>query len=283
MDNAQKEVSIPDMLASIATGGMSEFTLYFTRLRKMFPDEVAEACLWYISSRELNPIGRSMACWLSSQGRYAHVLFESEALPLVEAGKALAILKQIDDKFLIGFLKATDRISSPRAILRALALIPNLGDYSLLIPWLRRLASHTDERVKSKSLKLFCQLRPNGTLIERQMQAKEPRLRANAIEALWHSRTPEAAGIFKSATFDRNHRVVGNAYIGLYLQKDQAALPKMIELSENPDPLVRAAMAWSFGFIRDERAIPALEVLSKDTSPMVRKRALQSLLALQPE
>jgi HEAT repeat protein len=57
----------------------------------------------------------------------------------------------------------------------------------------------------------------------------------------------------------------------------------MIELSQNPGVLFRSAMAWALGCIADERGIPALQCLSKDPSVIVRKRALRSLLALQPE
>jgi HEAT repeat protein len=45
---------------------------------------------------------------------------------------------------------------------------------------------------------------------------------------------------------------------------------------------MRAAMAWCFGFIQDERGIPSLYRLAKDGSVLVRKRALRSLLTLQP-
>jgi hypothetical protein len=282
MNTAEEGVSIPDVLANMASSSGANFTLHFARIRKMFPDEVAEACLWFIASRELNPAGRSMAFWLSSQARYVNILFESDALPRDVAYKALTVLKTVDPSFIINFLKASDRISSPQAILRALNLVPGLGDYSVLIPWLRKLCMHADERVRSRSVKLFCELRPNKALIERQMLSNEPRVRANAIEALWHSRSLEAIALFKSATSDLNHRVVGNALVGLHFQGDPSALARMIELSENPDPLFRAAMAWCFGVIRDERAIPVLDVLSKDASATVRKRALLSLLALQP-
>jgi hypothetical protein len=41
-------------------------------------------------------------------------------------------------------------------------------------------------------------------------------------------------------------------------------------------------MAWCLGFIRDERGRPTLQRLSQDPSVIVRKRALRSLLMLQP-
>jgi HEAT repeat protein len=248
----------------------------------MFPDEVAEACLYYIASRELNAAGRSMAFWLSSQGRYVNILFESDAVPADVARKALAALKTVDEAFLVRFLKAAEQITSSRAILRALSLVPALGDYSILIPWLRRLSVHSNARVASRAVKLLCGLRPNKALIERQMLSKDPRVRANAIEGLWHSRTPEAKDLLKLAAADPSHRVVGGALVGLHLQGDESAFARMGELSTHPDPLMRAAMAWGFGFIGDERAMPFLYGLSRDAVAAVRRRALRSLMALQP-
>lgn len=283
MTQTPKGISIPDALESMAGDSLEKFTLYFARLRKMFPDEVAEACLWFIASRELTAASRSMAFWLSSQGTYVNILFESEAVPADVGCKALAVLKTVDDSFPIRFLKTAEQTSSPPSILRALSLVPSLGDGSVLIPWLRRLSLHKDARVQSRAIKLLCELRPNKALIERQMLSSDVRVRANTIEALWNSRTPEATEHFKLAASDPHHRVVGNALVGLHLQGDPTALAKMIEHSQNPDPLVRAAMAWCFGFIQDDRTLPLLYDLSKDVSVVVRKRALRSLLALQKD
>jgi HEAT repeat protein len=270
------------MLDRIAHGSLADFNLYFARLRKMFPQEVAEACLFFIASRKIDPIGRSMAFWLSSQGTYVDILFGSDALPPHLASKALIVLKSVDEAFYRRFLQASERISSPQAILRALSLLPALGDFGILIPWLRKLCLHADERVKSRSVKVLCQLRPNKALIERQMLSDDPRVRANAVEALWGSRSLEATALFNSASLDSHHRVVGNALIGLHLQDDPSAMVKMIAMSKNPDPMFRAATAWSLGITHDERAVPVLELLSGDPSEIVRKRALASLLLFQP-
>jgi HEAT repeat protein len=285
MNDIQPGVSASDLLEKIASGDGANFTLYFARLRKMFPDEVAQACLVFIASHDLDdPPVRFMALWLSQQGRYADILFEADALEPDASRRALAVLKTVDPYFIPNFLKATDRISSPRAILRALRIVPGLGDYSILIPWLRKLSAYPDERVKSRSVKLLCELRPsNMYLVDRQMQSADPRVRANTLEALWRSRTPEALAHFKSAASDLHHRVAGNALVGLYLQGDPSALDRMIELSNRADLQFQAAMAWSLGFTHDERTVPVLEVLSKAKSARVRNRALASLLALQSD
>ncbi len=162
-----------------------------------------------------------------------------------------------------------------------MSLVPTLGDYTALLPWLKKLAEHGDERVKSRAVKLLCELRPNNTNIQRHVREEKPRVRANAIEALWNTNAPEAAIVFEAAASDTNHRVAANALLGLHLQGNPAALPRIIELSESPDPLFRTAMAWCLGSIRDERCVSALQRLSKDPSVIVRKRASRSLLILQ--
>ena len=283
MQPVQQGTSVQDALWNTANEDPQNFTVIFGRMRKMFPDEVTEACLCYIAQKGLDPAGQSMAFWLSLNTRYLKILFDPSALPIEIALKALAVLRKADPQIIVKFLKAGEQLTLSQWLLRALSLIPALGDYTALFPWLRKLTQIGDDRIKSRAVKLFCELRPNNSQVARQMLDEDPRVRANVIEALWNSNAPEAAAIFKVAASDPNHRVVGNALVGLHWQGDPSALPKMIELCQSPDVLFRSAMAWSLGAIRDERGIPALQSLSKDPSVIVRKRALRSLLALQPE
>ena len=284
MDSPQQPaVSIQEALGNIASGNPEEFRVFFRRMRKMFPDEVTEACLWYIASRGLDMAAQNMAFWLTNENKYLTVLLDASSLPLEVASKAAMALKEADPQFLIKFLKAGEQLTSPGMILRALNLIPSLGEYSVLLSWLRKLAQHNDAHVRSRSIKLLCKIRPNKEFIERQMRSNDPRVRASAVEALWPLKTAESNELLRSAARDPHHRVVGNALVGLHLQGDPSALPKMVELCEHPEPLFRAAMAWCFGSILEKPTIPILQCLTKDPSAMVRKRALRSLLALQSD
>ena len=175
-----------------------------------------------------------------------------------------------------------DTLTVTPQVVRALNIAPVTAD-SALMPWVKKLTQHSDDRIRSRAVKLLCEIRPNKAQIERQMLDENPRVQANAIEVLWHTKTVEARDLFKAAQADTNHRVVGNALIGLYLQGSPEALGQMAQLCESPQVAVRRAMAWCLGFIQDERGIPLLQMLSKDASPVVRNRALRSLLALQPQ
>ena len=175
--------------------------------------------------------------------RYFTILFDPYTLPIEVAEKALTALKRADRQVFRKFLKAVEGITGRPALLRALRLAPKMGDYTALLPWLRRLAHHSDGRVKSRAVKLLCELRPNGQHIDHHMQGHDARVRANVIEALWSANLPGAAELFNAAASDPDHRVAANALVGLYRLGDQSALPRIIELSKSPNARLRSAMA----------------------------------------
>ena len=250
-------------------------------MHKLFPAEAAEACLLYIAAHGLNAAAQSMTYWLTADATYMSVLLDLESLPVETALKAVGIVKNVDPQFFVRFLKATVAVSSSPLIIRALALLPAMGDYGILIPWLRSLAQSSDNRVRARSTKLLCELRPNRSLIERQLQSTDPRVRAGAIEALWQAIIPDAEVLLRSVFTDTHHRVVANALVGLYRVGAADALPEMMKWSAHKDHLFRASMAWAMGFVKDARAVPTLQELTRDRSHMVRKRALASLLAIE--
>lgn len=273
--------TINERLGVLASSDLGEFRQFFRRLRKLFPEQAAEACLLYIASHGLDPASRSMVFWLSGDHRYVSVLLDPHSLPSDMAAKAVGVVKEIDQEFLLKFVKAVTPLTAAPRIMRALALVPAIGDYSILIPWLRKLSQNPDLKVRSRSSKLLCELRPNKGLIERQMHSDDARIRASAIETLWNSRSEDARQLFHMGVGDPHHRVVGNALVGLYLMGDTSALDTMAELCAHKDHLFRAAMAWAMGHVKDPRAIPTLQELTHDASLVVRKRALSSLLILE--
>jgi hypothetical protein len=272
---------IQTKLSTLGSSDPDEFRQFLRRMRKVYPGQAAEAYLWYIASYGLNPASQSMAFWLSGDSSYINVLLDSECLSPEIALKAIAAVKTIDAQFLPKFVKAVSELKTSSVILRALGLLPALGDYSVFIPWLRSLSQSGDPHVRSRSSKLLCELRPNKGLVERQMQSDDPRVRSNAIEALWQSGSEDARQLFKAALSDSNHRVVGNAMVGLYLLGETEILNEMVELCAHKNHLFRAAMAWAMGYVKDRRAISTLQELTRDPSLVVRKRALNSLLILE--
>lgn len=277
----EQGASVQDALRNLAETDTEKFSAFFRKARKLYPVDVAQACLCYLAQKGLDTAGQKMAFWLMAEVKYWKVLFEPSALPLETASKAAMALAKADPHFLNKFLKETESLTLTPQLLRALSLAPATSG-SALMPWLKKMLQQADDRVRSRAVKLLCEIRPNKSQIERQMLDENARVRANAIEGLWNLKTSEATEIFRAALDDGNHRVVGNALVGLHLQGAPDAFAKIAENCQSSQAAVRRAMAWCLGFIRDERGIALLQTLSRDAAPVVRSRALRSLLALQP-
>jgi HEAT repeat protein len=271
------------MFQNLAESDLAGFTGFFRSLREELPEEAVRCCLRYLATHELDQAARLMTTWLTWV-RYMPHLLDEEILSVSEAAHAAGILRQTDPQFFVSLCRLTDDPQSDwKQVSRALTLAGSLGDPNVLIPWIRGLTRHPNERIRSKAVKGMCEIRANSTLIERQLQSTDARVRANAIETVWHSDNPDAEALFRFALFDPHHRVVANALVGLYYKNDQTALDKMIELTRHPSPDFRAAMAWALGHIGDARARPALEALTTDPVLRIRVRATRTLAALPPK
>jgi HEAT repeat protein len=274
--------SFQDTLSALAGEPLADFKIHFRRLRTAFPMEATEACLWYLAAQRADSAADQMASWLISDSRYLQLLFDPSKLPLEKAAVVVRELKEADIGFYRKFYQAANALSDAKSIIHALSLIPFLGNYEILLPLLRTYSHHANERIRSKAVKLLCQLRPKKTLIERQMESQDPRVRASAMEALWYAPDPDSVSSLAKGAKDTHHRVVANALVGLHLHEDPTANDKLMDMACHPQALFRSAAAWALGFVRNERAIPLLEILVTDSSATVRKRALQSLRSLHP-
>jgi HEAT repeat protein len=207
-------------------------------------------------------------------------LLTAGTTPLDQAAAAAKILHAKDPRFFLATLETL--CSAPEEgiedrMCRGLELLDKLGYYDNLLPWLRVLSQHRNERVRSKAIKLLCKAVPHRPLIEQHLKSPDSRIRANAIEALWFHQSPESKAIFHSALSDPSHRVVVNALIGLCHQNDEAAWQKLIALSQHPSELFRAAVIWAFAHLYDDRAIEPLKALANDPSEIIRKKACHAL------
>ena len=221
-----------------------------------------------------------MLSWLIADGRYLNILLDPDFLSLEEAQRVSLVMREADSGFFLkfeGLTNATDAVQDLRRIERALHLFGETGTSNVLFPWLRSLANHPDQRIRSKAVKSFCALRPNPALVEKQLKSEDARVRANAIEALWGLPGLDGIPIFREALNDPSHRVVVNALVGLHFHHPEEALEKLMKLCSHSVPLFRAAAAWGLGRIADRRAIPALKILTEDGSAVVRERASKVL------
>ena len=287
-----EQPQIEEVFASLGRANLLEFRRQFQTLYENTPLRAIKLFFFYLAARGVDDLSQTMGFWTTSGMIYISLLLNSETarsegIPFETAVHVLPLLNEIDNQFLIKFARCAASSRDPDAILRGLRLAPGLGDYSILIPWLRSLSQHADSRVRACAAKLLCQLRPNRGLIERHIHSTDARIRAGVMEALWSPKAVrsdiDVLNLLRSALADPHHRVVANALVGLYRLGDSDALHKMVSLSSNKEHLFRAATAWAMGAVRDRRAVPALRQLILDRSYTVRMRASDSLLAITPQ
>jgi HEAT repeat protein len=267
------------VLTSLATSDLEKFGLAFRRLRQAMPEQSMQACIHLLATHDPVPAFEVITCWLTLRADYVRFLLDPDFLTNEEAERAAAMLRSSDANFLVKLrnLVTESELTDKRRIRRALFILAALGDYGIFLPWLRTLTYDHDRRIRSRAVKLMCELRPVKALIERQLQDDDPRVCANALEPLWHSQVPESQAIFRTAAAHRHHRVAANGLLGLFYQGEYDAIDEMIRLSSQPEAPFRAAMAWALGQTRHQRALPALRVLGGDPVPIVRNRAQKAL------
>ncbi len=105
---------------------------------------------------------------------------------------------------------------------------------------------------------------PSGSP-ERASLIVDHRQRADRIEALWERSRLSTTQVFEQFARDPHHRVRANALLGLHRRGDPRSIPGLLEMTESPDPLFRAAAAWAMKASEDPRFLPVLERLSADS------------------
>jgi hypothetical protein len=249
------------------------------------PETTIRACIHYLSEKGADHLGAQFIPWLAASDQYLAVVLDPEVLSLESAKRVCRLFRSADPYFFTHLSRLAfnkEKPQPPAFTTRALAILDELSKDDPIVPWLRQLTDHPDERVRSKAVKVLCRLRPSKSIVDLHLQSADPRVRANAIEALWHSPGPEALPIFKSALNDMNHRVVANALVGLHYRKDPSALTMIINLTNHPSPNFRLAAIWALGAVADRRAVPALQRLLTDASEAVREKARHVLGTFGP-
>lgn len=263
-----------------------DFPACFQELRQADPAKAIRACILHLSEKGSDKLSAQIIPSLAATDHYLSAVLDPELLSIESAKRVCRLFRKADPYFFSHLSRlafSTERSLSPAFTTRALAILDELSKDDPVVPWLRQLTTHPDERVRSKAVKVLCRLRPSKSTVELHLQSTDPRVRANAIEALWHTPAAEAVQIFKSVLNDLHHRVVANALVGLYYRKDPGALNTIMNLTDHPSPKFRVAMVWALGHLADRRAIPVLQKLVTDPSEAVREKAQRVLGTFGPE
>ena len=243
------------------------------------PERVVETVLPLYQSGSWGEAASLLARLLSSVGATARKLCDPAAS--LEGSVCIAkALMQHEPGFDARFAKSLldDDQMTEAARQRGLAVMEKLGSGGRLIPILIQFLRDPDSRIRSKAALLFGQIMPPRGIMDRLIGDTDARVRANFVEGLWNCSASDCRPLFRQALEDANHRVVGNALVGLHrLGETSDVVRRLGKIARHPEALFRAAAAWVMGQTGEERYSDVLRHMARDPDPLVRRSAFRSL------
>ncbi len=180
-----------------------------------------------------------------------------------------------DDDALLG----ADRVRPKRTLDIVAELPPNRH----ILLTLAKLLRNSDTCIRSKAALLYARASNNPEWVRKMLADPDARVRANAVEGLWETRTEAAGAVFKEAALDPDHRVAANALVGLHFngQTGVDVMGTLHGMMRRPEPAARASAAFAMGRTYDANYAPILECLLRDGDQSVRGQALQALIRIR--
>lgn len=161
--------------------------------------------------------------------------------------------------------------------LRILRILEQTSVADRLRPMLVQLWRFPDPAIRSKVALLLGRSTRN---VRWAIADRDPRVRANATEAIWGADTKETRKTLWGLARDANNRVVGNALLGLYKLGDPAAGEELANMARHSSARFRATAAWAMGQTLDRRFLEDLRRLESDPNDGVRRNARLALARL---
>lgn len=196
------------------------------------------------------------------------------------AGLARRMYPQLSAQLVSYVLDRTDS-EAPECLEQILSLLKSMPDAATFRPLLTPLLRHHDARIRSKVALLAGEGNRNRTWFERRMLEDDPRVRANAIESAGTAVAKDLRPLFRSAAFDANNRVVGNALIALYRLGDAGAVASLYDLIFRTEPAFRATAAWAMGETGDTRFLPVLAKVLTDPNETIKSATFRAIRKLR--
>ena len=184
----------------------------------------------------------------------------------------------LDDRLITDTLAAAVGRPDPareRRVGHALEVLTELSGARML-PWLMRLLRHGSPHIRSKAALLIGRTNRNAAWARLLLLEKDPRVRANAVQALWKADTPGCEELFRKAATDRDNRVAGNGVLGLYHAGDPRSLEILREMADSASEDFRGTAAWAMGNTGDPRFLEPLAEMIRDEAATVRRNALRA-------
>lgn len=258
----------------------SETARNIRELAARSPERVVETVLHLYQGGGWGEAARFLASVLSGNGRTAAKLCDPSASLDSSVGIAKALTQhepRFDARFAKSLLVDDQMTEAERQ--RGLAVLERLDGGGRLIPILMQFLRDPDSRIRSKAALMFGRIMSTHGLLDRLMGDTDARVRANLVEGLWNSTAgDDRRPLFRRALQDPNHRVVGNALVGLHrLGEHRDVIQHVTKMARRPEAPFRATAAWVMGQTGEERYAAVLRHMVRDPDLLVRRGAFRSL------
>ena len=259
------------------------------RLAHEYPGCFLKAAMQHLSSGGASNALRHLAVLLLHEDSSLEGLTDPEVGSREKAVNLFKRFLDIDPSFDVRLArKLPDRrganwaeaLDPPRST-RALDILDQTSLGRRLLPVIGHLVDHSNNRIAAKATLFVGRRVQNPSWTAKQLTQPDPRVRANAVEALWGVDSPAAASILEDCRGDRTPRVVGNSLLGLHLLGRMEIDRRVIDMSNAGKHEMRLTSAWLLGRMGGQDCIDCLTRLLKDDHPQVRSRALWSLLEIR--
>ncbi len=193
-------------------------------------------------------------------GTLEQILFTADLLSLDETAQLLKIQGRNNPAHQVNLLQSVrreiDRSGmrlAQRELMRLLEILAKSVEMEKLGGMLVSLCEHSDERLRSKVAVLSGVVAKQLPKHINLLKDVDPRVRANAVQALWGKKDPESLQLLIDASRDDHHRVAANALLGRYLAGDLGAVPGLFRLVRETELPRQLAGVWAIGESGDPR------------------------------
>lgn len=188
---------------------------------------------------------------------------------------------QLDMKLARRLSGAASERTPEEVVQRVLVLLNAIPENARVLPIVIKLLRHPSPSVRSKAALVIGRVSKTPQVMEEFLSEPDPRVRANAIEALWGMDSARARAVLREAADDPHNRVAGNALLGLYRVGETFAISRILQLAAHPKAEFRTTAAWVMEQTGSPRFLPALAQMVRETNPKARAWVFRAITRLK--
>ena len=264
-------------------------TRLMRRLAEEFPGHFLTAAMRHLNSTEQSGALRFLSTVAIRQEAMFSYLTSPEVSSRERAVNLFRRFLDIDPSFDVKLAERLpnrresnlcDALDSVRST-RALDILDQTSQGRRLLPILGHLPTYRDNRISAKATLFVGRRVQNPSWTKKQLSHRDPRVRANAVEALWGLETAAAVNLLEDCSDDHNNRVLGNSLLGLHILGRGDAERRTLEIASDGEYQFRSTAAWILGKMAGPECLDCLTRMVRDNHPLVRSTALRSLRELR--